>query len=108
MTLLCSGHHVALHHGLLAMQGQAPYDIAFRWTYGAPVPPGLAPDAREALIAQRIQEILAGHDTDACSPVPASDLAPRPTRDADTTEGAHRRITAARSPDRDLAHGRPG
>ena len=58
LTLLCSGHHAALHAGLLTMRGQAPYQIEFRWVYGPPIPVGLAPDARQTLIAQRLHEIL--------------------------------------------------
>jgi hypothetical protein len=60
LTLLCSGHHAALHDGLLEMHGQAPYEIAFRWVYGPPLPVGLAPEARHALIAERIAQIFAG------------------------------------------------
>jgi hypothetical protein len=58
LTLLCSGHHAALHAGLLTMRGQAPYLIEFRWVYGPPIPVGLDPEARETLIAQRLHEIL--------------------------------------------------
>lgn len=58
LTLLCSGHHAALHAGLLTMRGQAPYLIEFRWVHGPPIPVGLAPEARETLIAQRLHEIL--------------------------------------------------
>lgn len=50
LTLLCSGHHSALHAGLLSMRGQAPYDIEFRWTYAPPLPVGLDPDARRAMV----------------------------------------------------------
>jgi len=57
-TLLCSGHHSALHGGLFTMRGEAPYHIEFRWVYGAPLPVGLDPEARKAMIAQRLQEIL--------------------------------------------------
>ena len=60
LTLLCSGHHAALHDGLLEMHGQAPYEIAFRWVYGPPLPVGLEPEARHALIAERIAQISAG------------------------------------------------
>ncbi|HEX3474212.1 MAG TPA: HNH endonuclease signature motif containing protein [Kofleriaceae bacterium] len=60
MTLLCSGHHHALHDGLLMMQGQAPYGIQVHWVYGAPLPVGLDPEARQAMIAQRIAEIFSG------------------------------------------------
>ncbi|HEX7836676.1 MAG TPA: HNH endonuclease signature motif containing protein [Kofleriaceae bacterium] len=58
LTLLCSGHHAALHAGLLTMQGQAPYHIAFRWTYGPPLPAGLDPEARKVMVTQRVNEIL--------------------------------------------------
>jgi hypothetical protein len=60
MTLLCSGHHHALHDGLLDMHGRAPYEIAFRWVYGPPLPVGLAPEARSVMIAERIAEIFSG------------------------------------------------
>jgi hypothetical protein len=58
VTLLCSGHHAALHDGLLEMRGRAPYEIAFRWVYGPPLPVGLDPEARQALIRDRIAEIF--------------------------------------------------
>jgi hypothetical protein len=58
ITLLCSGHHSALHAGLLTMQGQAPYRIEFRWLYGPPIPVGLAPEARSAMLVQRVEEII--------------------------------------------------
>jgi hypothetical protein len=60
MTLLCSGHHAALHDGLLVMQGKAPYGIQVHWVYGAPLPVGLDPEARQAMIAERIAEIFGG------------------------------------------------
>jgi hypothetical protein len=62
LTLLCSGHHAALHAGLLTMRGQAPYLIEFRWVYGPPIPVGLDPAARKAVIEQRIQEIFQASD----------------------------------------------
>ena len=62
LTLLCSGHHAALHAGLVAMQGQAPYLIEFRWVYGPPIPVGLDPAARKAVIDQRVQEISQASD----------------------------------------------
>ena len=62
LTLLCSGHHAALHAGLLAMRGQAPYLIEFRWVYGPPIPVGLDPAARKAVIDQRVQEISQASD----------------------------------------------
>jgi hypothetical protein len=58
ITLLCSGHHSALHAGLLSIQGQAPYQIAFHWVYGPPMPVGLSPEARSALLVRRIEEIV--------------------------------------------------
>ncbi len=62
LTLLCSGHHAALHAGLLTMRGQAPYLIEFRWVYGPPIPVGLDPAARKAMIEQRIPEIFQAID----------------------------------------------
>ena len=58
LCLLCSGHHAALHEGLLTIRGRAPYDIQFQWMYGAPIPPGLQADVRQAIITQRVQDIL--------------------------------------------------
>jgi len=58
LTLLCSGHHMALHDGLLELHGKAPYDIEIRWVYGPPVPLGLDPEAREAMIRERIAMIF--------------------------------------------------
>ena len=62
LTLLCSGHHAALHAGLLTMRGRAPYLIEFRWVYGPPIPVGLDPAARKAVIEQRIPEIFQAID----------------------------------------------
>jgi hypothetical protein len=56
MTLLCSGHHAALHAGLLEMTGQAPYEIEFRWVHGQPMPAGLDPAERKAFILQAAYE----------------------------------------------------
>ena len=58
VTLLCTGHHTALHAGLLSIHGEAPHRIQFRWVYGPPLPVGLAPEARRAMLAQRTEEIL--------------------------------------------------
>jgi hypothetical protein len=58
VTLLCTGHHSALHAGLLSMQGRAPYHIEFRWVYGPPIPMGLDPEARQAMLVQRVEEIV--------------------------------------------------
>jgi hypothetical protein len=38
-TLLCSGHHAALHLGLLSLSGRAPNALAFAWTGGLPDDP---------------------------------------------------------------------
>ena len=40
------------------MQGRAPYDVHFRWTYGPPIPPRLSPEARRVMIAQRLDMML--------------------------------------------------
>jgi hypothetical protein len=58
LCLLCSGHHSALHGGLLMIQGLAPYHIEFRWVYGPPIPVGLSPEGRKAMLAQRLDDIL--------------------------------------------------
>ncbi len=58
ITLLCTGHHAALHAGLLSIQGQAPYHLEFRWLYGPPIPVELTPAARETMIAQQIEQIF--------------------------------------------------
>jgi hypothetical protein len=81
LTLLCTGHHTAIHAGLLTMRGEAPYDIAFRWVYGPPMPAGLDPEARAAVIEQRVQEILAGKYPETSWPVPG-----RPSRDIASIE----------------------
>jgi len=56
LCLLCGGHHAALHAGLLTIRGQAPYMIEFRWIYSPPIPIELDPDARKAMLAQRLDE----------------------------------------------------
>jgi hypothetical protein len=58
MTLLCSGHHAALHAGLLEMTGHAPYEIEFRWVHGQPMPAALDPAEREAFILQAAYEVF--------------------------------------------------
>ena len=62
LTLLCSGHHAALHAGLLSMHGEAPYGIQVCWTYGPPMPAGLAPEERRAWIDQRVKTYVAQRD----------------------------------------------
>ena len=80
MTLLCSGHHAALHDGLLVMQGEAPYGIQVHWVYGAPLPLGLDPEARQVLLRERIAKIFERMASDADSPAEAREST-RPTRD---------------------------
>jgi hypothetical protein len=65
LTLLCSGHHAALHAGRLTMQGQAPYELQFCWTYPPPLAVGLDPRTREQLIEQRLQAIFGEPDHEA-------------------------------------------
>jgi 5-methylcytosine-specific restriction endonuclease McrA len=83
LCLLCSGHHSALHAGLLALQGEAPYDLAFRWVYRPPLPIGLDPVARDAMIRQRIEEIFT--ELEPASPVDAPEIG-RPSRDSEAVE----------------------
>ena len=59
LCLLCSGHHAALHAGLLTIRGRAPHELELRWAYGPPIPVGLTPAAREALIDERVSHLLA-------------------------------------------------
>jgi hypothetical protein len=80
MTLLCSGHHTALHDGLLAMQGEAPYGIQVHWVYGPPLPVGLDPEARQALIRERIAKIFEQMSSTPDTPADALERR-RPTRD---------------------------
>ena len=42
----------------MTLHGQAPYELEFRWVYCPPIPVGLAPEARQALIDQRVREIF--------------------------------------------------
>jgi hypothetical protein len=82
MTLLCSGHHSALHDGLLVMQGQAPYGIQVHWVYGPPLPIGLDPEARQVLIRERIAKIFEHMSSSPDSPTRVRERA-RPMRDRD-------------------------
>jgi hypothetical protein len=81
LTLLCSGHHAALHDGLLVMQGQAPYGIQVHWVYGAPLPVGLDPEARQALVQERIARIFEQVWATTDSPTQAREPT-RPSRDS--------------------------
>jgi hypothetical protein len=40
------------------MKGQAPYHVEFRWVYRPPIPFGLEPVARQAMIQERLAEIF--------------------------------------------------
>jgi hypothetical protein len=80
LTLLCSGHHSALHDGLLVMRGQAPYEIECHWVYGRPLLIGIDPEARQALIQQRIAKIFEQMSSDGDPPMEAREYA-RPSRD---------------------------
>lgn len=71
LTLLCSGHHAALHDGFLSIVGRAPYDLVVTWPYGPPLPTGLDATTRGDLIAARIAA------TDELPPLPD---VPRGTR----------------------------
>src|SRR5262245_54961734 len=81
LCLLCSGHHAALHAGLLTIRGRAPYELELRWAYGPPIPVGLTSVEREALIDQRVSELLAQivpngeseHDHELIRPTPDTD-----------------------------------
>jgi hypothetical protein len=70
LCLLCSGHHAALHAGLLSMRGEAPYDIQFCWTYGPPLPAGLTSEARRRWVDLReyVREVERPSTSDASGP----------------------------------------
>ena len=104
MTLLCSGHHSALHAGLLTMKGQAPYQIEFRWVYRAPIPVGLDPAAREAMVAQRLEQIFAEIDA-----IPEDELddAQRDAKPANSAHGAERHAGRQADADREAAQDEP-
>jgi hypothetical protein len=105
LTLLCSGHHSALHTGLLAMKGQAPYHVEFRWVHRPPLPFGLEPAARQAMIQERLAEIFDDIDrasrrepprtrewvpirtTPAAKAVDGAGHGPRPTWDSEGRSG---------------------
>jgi hypothetical protein len=53
------------------MTGEAPYDIHYRWVYGPPMPAGLDPQARKAMIRKRVEEILADEYLETGSSAPA-------------------------------------
>ena len=83
-TLLCSGHHAALHGGLLTMTGQAPYEIEFRWTFGPPMPWGLDEEARRAMTVRQLDEIFEQVFRRPGAPAPGAAMPgerARPTRD---------------------------
>ena len=40
------------------MKGEAPHMVEFRWVYQPPIPVGLDPAAREALVRQRFEDML--------------------------------------------------
>jgi hypothetical protein len=57
------------------MQGQAPYGIQVHWVYGAPLPLGLDPEARQVLLRERIARIFEQLSLEAPEPT-------RPTRES--------------------------
>jgi hypothetical protein len=67
------------------MQGQAPYGIQVHWVYGPPLPIGLDPEARQALIRERIAKIFEQMSSTTDSPAEAREHT-RPTRDSGPME----------------------
>ena len=56
------------------MRGQAPYEIEFQWVYGPPIPVGLEPAARKAMIDKRVREMFEqGHAAPQGERTPRSD-----------------------------------
>lgn len=77
LILLCSGHHAALHAGLLTITGRAPYEIQVQWIY-KPMPLNIDAGARKRLIHRQIHEMLEG-------PLP-TDWVPPGTFDLDPSD----------------------
>ena len=69
------------------MQGQAPYEIQVHWVYGPPLPVGLDPEARQAMIRERIARIFAQMSSDSGSPPETRERA-RPSRDIGSVGGS--------------------
>ena len=105
LCLLCSGHHTAIHTGLLTLQGEAPYDLQFRWVHGAPLPVGLDPAARHEMIRQRIEQIFDGFLRPDRPPRPTPDLATSQLGRRDESAGARQisRGAPAKAPPPPLA-----
>jgi hypothetical protein len=55
---LCSGHHRALHAGLLTITGRAPFELVFRWTFCRPLPAGATGPIRQAVIEEAVEKIF--------------------------------------------------
>jgi len=101
LCLLCSGHHSALHEGLLTLQGEAPYHLAFRWTYGSPLPVGLDPKEREAMILERVRKIF--EPDGASSSMPDNRQVARPGWDHESVDAQATLLGACRAaPDIDM------
>jgi hypothetical protein len=100
MTLLCSGHHSALHDGLLVMRGRAPYEIECQWVYGPPLPIGVDPEQRQALIAERIAKVFEAMSSDPDSPIEAREYM-RPSRDIARKAWMQRTGQGPEAPSRD-------
>ncbi len=103
-TLLCSGHHAALHAGLLAISGRAPDELAVRWTSGPPLPPGLDDARRAELISEHHAMIFERLEAD----VPAGTSGPRPdgvalARSSRQRNAALRAASPAEAPEQVIA-----
>lgn len=75
LILLCSGHHAALHAGLLTITGRAPHDIQVAWLY-KPLPLNLDASARRRFITRQVAELFNGPLPDDWVPPGTDDLDP--------------------------------
>jgi len=78
------------------MRGEAPYHIEFRWVYGPPLPAGLEPEARRALITQRAREFFEradGFEDELLDPESAQSQMGRRARGADDSSSVTRGCT---------------
>ena len=90
--LVCSGHHAAVHDGLLVITGTAPRDLVFRWPYEPPLAVGLDAKARWLAIKERAAKVF-GEPLDDEEDIPMRALSIRSLiqRSHDVPAGTRRR-----------------
>jgi hypothetical protein len=76
LTLLCSGHHRALHEGLLIITGRAP-DLSFVWTSGVIEADAADVDTTRAPDLGARHEFTPHVEQDECCPSPVAPVSPQ-------------------------------